>query len=276
MSKDAYYFSHDSNAINDPKIADMIFDYHMEGYGLFWVVIERLRESENYKLELNRATFRNLARLTMLDIDIIKKFLEDCINEYGLFKLENNYFYSYSLLTRMEKLNETRQKRKEAIAKRWGKKEENNTNLYNSNTNVLQMNDDSNSNEIQIDTKKSKVKESKSNQSKVKESKVNQIKSNHSIEDDDIDGFDLIDDCSLSNFSSLLSNLKISETEILDLKKIASDKEIIEAARKSKEYNVKSPLNYIKTIIENNRKNNISNNLFEDMVKNMKEGVDPF
>jgi hypothetical protein len=42
--KDAYYFSHDTNARNDPKIAAMRQSYGVEGYGLYWIVVEMLAE----------------------------------------------------------------------------------------------------------------------------------------------------------------------------------------------------------------------------------------
>jgi len=47
MKKDAYYFSHDSNARHDPNICEMRLNYGMEGYGLYWVMIEMMREQEN-------------------------------------------------------------------------------------------------------------------------------------------------------------------------------------------------------------------------------------
>ena len=42
MSKDAYYFSHDSNAKDDPKCMVLIDQLGLEGYGIFWVLIETL------------------------------------------------------------------------------------------------------------------------------------------------------------------------------------------------------------------------------------------
>ena len=40
MSKDAYYFTHDSNAKDDPKCALLIDQLGMEGYGIYWMLIE--------------------------------------------------------------------------------------------------------------------------------------------------------------------------------------------------------------------------------------------
>lgn len=52
MSKDAYYFTHDSNAKDDPKCALLIDQLGMEGYGIYWMLIEVLRDQPDYKYPL--------------------------------------------------------------------------------------------------------------------------------------------------------------------------------------------------------------------------------
>ena len=100
--KDSYYFSHDSNALTDPKILSMRCDYGMEGYGVFWAVIEMLRVQEEYRLELNKLNFNALKMLCMTQIDI-EEFVSKCISEYELFETDGKYFWSESLCGRMEK-----------------------------------------------------------------------------------------------------------------------------------------------------------------------------
>ena len=39
MSKDCYYFPHDSNAKDDPKCVLMIEQLGMEGYGIYWMLV---------------------------------------------------------------------------------------------------------------------------------------------------------------------------------------------------------------------------------------------
>lgn len=112
MSKETYYFSHDSNALTDTKILNMRADYGLEGYGLYWVIIEMLRNEENYKLSLNKNTYRAIKTLTNTTIDI-EKFIKDCIEDYELFTQNDEKFYSNSLLTRMleyERKKETNKK----------------------------------------------------------------------------------------------------------------------------------------------------------------------
>lgn len=43
MKKETYYFSHDLNARNDPKILILRSVYGLEGYRRYWVLIGRLR-----------------------------------------------------------------------------------------------------------------------------------------------------------------------------------------------------------------------------------------
>lgn len=47
MAKDTFYFSHDYNARNDPKILELRSEYGMEGVGIYWCLIETLAEQEN-------------------------------------------------------------------------------------------------------------------------------------------------------------------------------------------------------------------------------------
>ena len=127
---DAYYFSHDSNALTDQKILAMRCDYGLEGYGLYWAIIEMLRNEGTYKLPLDKNTYRAIKMQTGTTIDI-ERFISDGINEYigasnnGLFNSDGNYFWSESLLQRMEKVETTREKRSEAGKKgmknRWQK-----------------------------------------------------------------------------------------------------------------------------------------------------------
>jgi DnaD/phage-associated family protein len=124
MAKDAYYFSHDSNAVIDPKILSMRADYGLEGYGLYWVIIEMLRCELDYQLPLNKNTYRAIKTLSNTSLNV-EKFISDCIDDYDLLKADDNEenFYSSSLLRRMETWEDTKQikkdKAKRAAQTRW-------------------------------------------------------------------------------------------------------------------------------------------------------------
>lgn len=120
--KDAYYFSHDANARHDPKIIKMISTYGMEGYGWYWVIIEMLREQDNYKLSIyDHSDIDVIAFQTYSDSEKIKKYIGDCVKIFKLFKKSKKYLWSLSLSNRMKKMNEKREKGRKAANKRWNR-----------------------------------------------------------------------------------------------------------------------------------------------------------
>lgn len=161
MAKETYYFSHDSNALTDTKILNMRADYGLEGYGLYWVIIEMLRNEEDYKLSLNKNTYRAIKTLTNTTIEI-EKFIKDCIEDYELFKQENEKFYSKSLVQRMFKYEKKKETNREngKLGGRPKKTEEKPMGFEN---------------ETETKAKKTKVKESKVKENKINKSKVNEI-----------------------------------------------------------------------------------------------------
>ena len=106
MNKDAYYFSHDSNARNDQRLLKIRMKYGMEGYGIYFGIIEILREQKDYTL-----AFDDLQGIAFdLRIDLEK--VEDVVSNYNLFVIEGmSMFYSRSLKQRMECMDEKKQKR---------------------------------------------------------------------------------------------------------------------------------------------------------------------
>lgn len=117
--KDAYYFSHDSNANEDPKIAALISKYDFRGYGWFWRLIELFRNQPGYKYPINKYTFDTLARILLCDRETIVQFLNDCCHEFAtdegaLFCMDDNYIWSESLLRRMKVMDDNRKACSEA------------------------------------------------------------------------------------------------------------------------------------------------------------------
>jgi hypothetical protein len=107
--KDAYYFSHDSNARHDIRIQALRSVYGLKGYGMYWVIIELMRDSSEYKLPLQRLTYLALAREFEFKEEEAKQFVVDCIYEFGLFVCDEDFFWSDSLVRRMEVFNQKRE-----------------------------------------------------------------------------------------------------------------------------------------------------------------------
>jgi hypothetical protein len=104
--KDAYYFPHDSNAKDDPKMILLIEELGMEGYGIFWMLIESLRDQPDYRASL--LIVPALARR----YNTTQEKVKTVIQRYDLFVVEDDtFFYSESLNRRMEALAEKRLKR---------------------------------------------------------------------------------------------------------------------------------------------------------------------
>lgn len=172
--KDAYYFSHDSNARNDTKILAMRSDYGIAGYGMYWIIIETLRDESDYKLHLKPYTIKALAMQMSLDTETVNKFIDDCINLYELFEIEGDYFWSESLCRRMEKVQDIKDKRKQAVSKRWDKQ---------NNEDEIQENYKSNTSVLQNDTKERKGKEKKGKESKINNNKEEYVENAQKVLD---------------------------------------------------------------------------------------------
>lgn len=121
MASCVKFFSHDTNSSSDPKIKAIKFDYQMAGIGLFWTIIEMLCNEDNYKMKKSILTYKGLQG----DVDFdVEKFINDCIT-YELFVCDDEYFWSKSLLNRMELMESAQTKRSEKARananKKWAK-----------------------------------------------------------------------------------------------------------------------------------------------------------
>lgn len=110
--KHAFYFSHDMNAQDDPKCMLLIDQLGMEGYGIFWALIEKLRNESTFRLPLSVLPL--LARRW----NSSKEKLETVVLKYGLFVVEENEFFSDRLLRSMSEKSEIG---KIAANARWNK-----------------------------------------------------------------------------------------------------------------------------------------------------------
>ena len=106
--KDAYYFSHDSNARNDQRIIKLRQDHGVEGYGIYFMIIEILRDTKNYTLNID-----DISSISY-DIRVKEEIVLNIIKNYNLFAFEHDFFYSKSLSRRMEKLDKIKEKRRES------------------------------------------------------------------------------------------------------------------------------------------------------------------
>ena len=117
------YFSHDSNARNSDKLMKVRMKLGAEGYGIFFMLIERLREEEGYKSTIDYDTLA-------FDLRVEPEKVKQVVENYDLFKFteDGKYFYSDSFNERMEMMDVRAQQRKSKAKKaaeaRWNKQSE--------------------------------------------------------------------------------------------------------------------------------------------------------
>lgn len=105
MSKrESIYFSHDADAMNDPKCMLLISQMGMEGYGAFWALVELLRVQPEFKMSLA------LIPAIAARLQITEAKLKTVISAFGLFLVtDDSFFFSQSLRDRMQLMMDKKQ-----------------------------------------------------------------------------------------------------------------------------------------------------------------------
>ncbi|MGX7200044.1 Lin1244/Lin1753 domain-containing protein [Enterococcus nangangensis] len=147
------YFPHDSNSRNSDKLLPVRMKFGAEGYGIYFMILERLREEKTYT---SVKDYNMIAFDLRVDAQKVKSIVED----FGLFAFtdDGECFYSEGFLKRMEIKDEKSKKRSDAgkkgAAKRWQ-----------TDSNAIAM-------PITNDSKESKEKETKEKETKEKDSRA--------------------------------------------------------------------------------------------------------
>ena len=113
----------------------------MEGYGIFWAILEMLFTEEN---KLCIEDYDSLAFGLQCDPKLLKQVIED----FDLFIIEDNCFYSRRLNNQIEEINSKSNKAKENAQKRWN------------NASAMRPHSDSTASRVEVKVDKSKVKKS--------------------------------------------------------------------------------------------------------------------
>lgn len=99
MKKSTYYFSHDYNAANDVKILFMRQQLGMEGYGIYWFLIEHLADAGG-TLPLK------IIPVLAMQMHSQEVKVRAVISEFELFQIVDDEFFSIRLNKSLEKMNE--------------------------------------------------------------------------------------------------------------------------------------------------------------------------
>ena len=108
------YFPHDSNARNDERLVNVRMKHGPAGYGVYFMLVERLREDPEY---MSVVDYNLIAYDLRIDASLAKSIIRD----FGLFAFtvdteRGECFYSESLRQRMARKDEITAKRKAASA----------------------------------------------------------------------------------------------------------------------------------------------------------------
>lgn len=120
--KSTNYFSHDSNARNDEKLVRLRMKQGAAGYGVYFMILERLREEADY---MSAKDYNMIAFDLRVDAAIVKSVVED----FGLFTFtdDGKCFYSESFTRRMGIKDTLRRQRSEGgkigMKNRWKKEQ---------------------------------------------------------------------------------------------------------------------------------------------------------
>jgi hypothetical protein len=102
VAKDSYWFKHDSTAGRGSRMRKMAFIYGHWGKGIYWDVIEVLRDQDGYCHDLDSTSLQMLADLIgCKDYVKFENWFNDCV-KLELIQVTENQFYSQVLTENME------------------------------------------------------------------------------------------------------------------------------------------------------------------------------
>lgn len=149
--KETFYFTHDYNARQDPKIKNLIRKHGILGYGIFWAIVEDLYQNAN--------ALRLDCECIAYDLRTDCELVESIIKDFDLFVIKDDYFGSLSVQRRTDERDARSSKARISAFARWSK-----------DANAMRTHSDRNA-----------IKERKEKEIKEKEIKINNI-ANRQIE----------------------------------------------------------------------------------------------
>lgn len=112
MKGTSYYFSHDYNSANDTKILFLRHQLGMEGYGIYWFLIERLADAGG-KLPIE------LIPVLAMQMQSTDVKVNGVIMNFDLFKVKSGEFWSERLSEHLNLRLKLSESGKNGAANRW-------------------------------------------------------------------------------------------------------------------------------------------------------------
>lgn len=111
------YFKHDTCPRSDIEIMKLLNKYGAEGYGIFWILIELLHQNNN---KLYAEDIKTIIEA----YDLTENITHSVLNDFKLFKNNNEYYYSERVGRNLEVQVRLRENKLKAIYSRWSKDKE--------------------------------------------------------------------------------------------------------------------------------------------------------
>jgi hypothetical protein len=118
MKNKSYYFSHDYNAANDTKVLFLRHQLGMEGYGIYWFLIEKLADAGG-KMPLE------LIPILAMQMQSSDTKVKGVITQFDLFSIVEGEFWSERLNDHLGLRAKLIQSGKNGAITRWGNGEAN-------------------------------------------------------------------------------------------------------------------------------------------------------
>lgn len=116
LKKPVKWLPLDVDALEDTKIMALVMALGLEGYGIYIMLIQFLAKQEpSYSTSLDSLKYLAFRNHTS------EEKIKAVVSGFGLFEIEDNEFYSNSLIRRMEGYDNIRVKNTEKAFKRWSK-----------------------------------------------------------------------------------------------------------------------------------------------------------
>lgn len=108
--RESYYFRHYADSRNDPKIIRLIMKHGMEGYGIFWSILEILRTAKGYEIEYDLPAITYQLSHNCQSIDAQSLTIKSVCENFKLFEIHDEKLCSPSLTKFLSERSETYRK----------------------------------------------------------------------------------------------------------------------------------------------------------------------
>ena len=165
--KETFYFPHDCNAIQDPKLMEVLVKCGIEAVGMYWILIEILHQQSNSMIsEQSYSNYIDFYGMINSENKNSLDKIKEVLITSGLFVITNNFVISKRVLENKKQRQEMTEKRslagKAGMQKRWNIKRKDNSVITKDNSVITEVNNKRKGKEIKLNNNYSITTQKKS------------------------------------------------------------------------------------------------------------------